>query len=196
MASQYNIHAMSCLSLQITIPCNSKFRGILGRGDSTYTAVVDDLNDGSELASVGATADQDEAANLDQLPGSDFDIDIGHGGILYTKSLSAHVRENSRANTLTVDNRGLGGESGGLLSKKVGLSKLRLRNSDVPTHFSLNRPLAAAARVGLPEHPQQRFSDRELFFFLELLMLLITVFAHFFTDPQHSTYRCNVQCMT
>jgi hypothetical protein len=49
---------------------------------STYTAVVDNLNNGSELASEGAAADQDEAANLDQLPRSELDIDIGHGEIL------------------------------------------------------------------------------------------------------------------
>ena len=46
---------------------------------STYTAVVDNLNDGSELASEGAASDQDQAANLDQLPRSELDIDIGHG---------------------------------------------------------------------------------------------------------------------
>lgn len=50
--------------------------------ERTYTAVVDNLDDGSELASEGAAADQDEAANLDQLPRSERDIDIGHGGIL------------------------------------------------------------------------------------------------------------------
>jgi hypothetical protein len=49
---------------------------------STYTAVVDNLNNGGELASEGATADQDQAANLDQLPRSVLDIDIGHGEIL------------------------------------------------------------------------------------------------------------------
>jgi hypothetical protein len=41
--------------------------------------VVDDLNDSGELASEGTAADQDEAANLDQLPRSELDIDIGHG---------------------------------------------------------------------------------------------------------------------
>jgi hypothetical protein len=45
---------------------------------STYTAVVNNLDDGGELASVGAAADQDEAANLDQLPGSELNVDIGH----------------------------------------------------------------------------------------------------------------------
>lgn len=59
------------------------------QGDSTYTAVVDNLNDGSELASEGATADQHDAANLDQLPGSNFDIDIGHGEILDGEQFSA-----------------------------------------------------------------------------------------------------------
>lgn len=60
------------------------------KGRSTYTAVVDNLDDGSELAFEGAAADQDEAANLDQLPRSELDIDIGHGeGFLQRKSLSA-----------------------------------------------------------------------------------------------------------
>lgn len=58
------------------------FRADRGKRFSTYTAVVDNLNDGSELASEGAAADQDEAANLDQLPRSELDIDIGHGVIL------------------------------------------------------------------------------------------------------------------
>lgn len=55
---------------------------------STYTAVVNNLDDGGELASVGAAADQDEAANLDQLPGSERDIDIGHGEILQQSTIS------------------------------------------------------------------------------------------------------------
>ncbi len=56
----------------------------------TYTAVVDNLDDDSELAIVGAAADQGDAANLDQLPRSELDIDIGHGeGFLHDKSLSA-----------------------------------------------------------------------------------------------------------
>ena len=54
----------------------------------TYTAVLDNLNDGSKLASEGAAADQDEAANLDQLPGSERDIDIGHGEILQQSTIS------------------------------------------------------------------------------------------------------------
>lgn len=60
-------------------PCLlGKSKGVV----STYTAVVDNLNNGGELASEGATADQDQAANLDQLPRSVLDIDIGHGEIL------------------------------------------------------------------------------------------------------------------
>ncbi len=58
----------------------------------TYTAVVNNLDDGGELASVGAAADQDEAANLDQLPGSELNVDIGHREFLEgTKKVSALV---------------------------------------------------------------------------------------------------------
>lgn len=101
----------------------------------TYTAVVDNLNDGSELASEGAAADQDQAANLDQLPRSELDIDIGHGeGFLYERNNSVAVslflyftQEHSRSTGVD--------ESGGLLSKEVSESTATLRNSDVPTEF-------------------------------------------------------------
>jgi hypothetical protein len=59
---------------------------------STYTAVVNNLDDDGELASVRAAADQDEAANLDQLPGSELNVDIGHREFLEdTKKVSAVV---------------------------------------------------------------------------------------------------------
>lgn len=45
----------------------------------TYTLVVDNLNNGSELAGVRTAADQHNAANLNQLPLSNLNIDIGHG---------------------------------------------------------------------------------------------------------------------
>lgn len=105
--------------------------------------MVDNLDDGSELSSEGTAADQDEAANLDQLPRSELDIDIGHGESFLQENHSAlEPTEGSVTNALTVDNRGWD-ESGGLLSREVGLSKLTLRISDVPTHFSLNGPLPA-----------------------------------------------------
>lgn len=51
---------------------SSEFRG-------TYTLVVDNLDDGGQLAGVGTATDQDHAANLNELPLSNLDIDIGHG---------------------------------------------------------------------------------------------------------------------
>jgi hypothetical protein len=46
--------------------------------------VVDNLDNGSELAGVGTAADQHDTANLNQLPLGNRDIDIGHGeGFLY-----------------------------------------------------------------------------------------------------------------
>jgi hypothetical protein len=41
--------------------------------------VVDNLDDDGELAGEGSAADQNHAANLNELPLSDLDIDIGHG---------------------------------------------------------------------------------------------------------------------
>jgi len=95
---------------------------------STYTTVVDNLNNGSELASVGAAADQDEAANLDQLPRSELDIDIGHGGILQTIDLSAR---SERFSSECTHGRqpGVGDKSGGLLSKESDCPSLRCRIS-------------------------------------------------------------------
>lgn len=45
----------------------------------TYTTVVDNLDNGSQLASVRAPADEDHTANLNQLPLGNLQIDIGHG---------------------------------------------------------------------------------------------------------------------
>lgn len=47
--------------------------------------MVHDLDDSGKLAFVGTAADQHHTANLNQLPGSDLDIDIGHGEILGQK---------------------------------------------------------------------------------------------------------------
>lgn len=48
-------------------------------GIRTYTTVVDNLDNGSQLASVRAPADEDHTANLNQLPLGNLHIDIGHG---------------------------------------------------------------------------------------------------------------------
>ena len=45
----------------------------------TYTAVVNDLDNSGQLAGVRTTADEDQTANLNQLPLSKRDIDFGHG---------------------------------------------------------------------------------------------------------------------
>lgn len=121
----------------------------------TYTAVVDNLNDGGELASEGTAADQDEAANLDQLPRSELDIDIGHGeGCLEKHTNSAVVfliviivRSHSRSTGLD--------ESEGCCRRKSNSSKLALRISDVPTQFSLSGPLVAGLGLAYVSHPDR-----------------------------------------
>jgi hypothetical protein len=107
--------------------------------------VVNNLDDGGEFASEGAAADQDEAANLDQLPGSELNVDIGHREFLEdTKKVSALVlflfSWIVAAAALTVDRVGMCRR---VVVERVGLSKLTLRISDVPTQFSLSGPLAA-----------------------------------------------------
>lgn len=103
MTKLVNIHVPLC-----DIPVSSQHsRSIFELGRSTYTAVVDNLDDGSELASEGTAADQDEAANLDQLPRSELDIDIGHGeGFLHGNESALELAEVSGPIALTIDNRG------------------------------------------------------------------------------------------
>lgn len=45
----------------------------------TYTSVVDNLDNGSQLAGVRTAADEHQAANLNEPPRGDLNIDIGHG---------------------------------------------------------------------------------------------------------------------
>lgn len=108
--------------------------------------MVNNLDDGGELASVGAAADQDEAANLNQLPGSELNVDIGHREFLEDtkKRLSACSLfpsvELLQQRALTVDRDGMCRR---VVVESVGLSRLTLRISDVPTQFSLSGPLSA-----------------------------------------------------
>jgi hypothetical protein len=98
---------------------------------STYTAVVNNLDNGGELASEGAAADQDKAANLDQLPGSELNVDIGHREFLEVtrkksqRSFSFYSVELFAAAALTVDRVGMCRR---VVVERVGLSKFTLAN--------------------------------------------------------------------
>lgn len=81
-----------------------------GGENSTYTAVVHDLDDSGELAFEGTAADQHQAANLDQLPGRDLDIDIGHSEILEQKfsvALSVGIMRAHSRSTLGMESKGV-----------------------------------------------------------------------------------------
>jgi hypothetical protein len=93
---------------------------------STYTAVVHNLNDGGKLALVRTVADQHKAANLNQLPGSDLDIDIGHVEILDEKFSAGLLVVESNC-ILTV-----GGYVYGL-SKEFNCPEVGSKFRDVPT---------------------------------------------------------------
>lgn len=51
--------------------------GIAGSG-TTYTTVVDDLDNGGELALVGTASEENDTANLDQTPGGGDDGCVSH----------------------------------------------------------------------------------------------------------------------
>lgn len=83
--------------------------------------MVHDLDDSGELAFEGTAADQHHTANLNQLPGSDLDIDIGHGEILGQKFSVAFSIGMMRAHSRST----WGMESKGVV-ERVQLSRVNL----------------------------------------------------------------------
>lgn len=49
-------------------------------GRSTYALVVDDLDDGGELALIGALSEEDDTADLDEPPLRCLDLCVTHCG--------------------------------------------------------------------------------------------------------------------
>lgn len=64
--------------------------------------MVDNLDNGGQLAGEGAAADEQQTANLNEPPRGELQIDIGHGdGFLTGSQYSAFIQVQCKSSILT-----------------------------------------------------------------------------------------------